>query len=294
MLQLSFIEHAQVQDIFARLDADVRLRLFVEVDAYPGAGANQLLQQWVRERSGISVNHIVWTNLVKTNKRHGRPDTIASPITCTTFARAFFALRLLKNPLLKWEVILDEEPTRIYDDERFLPLFDRVVARMRAQGIRVWIVHQAQLLDTIALEYIANAWKECDRQFCVILLAKLQAGQTAEEPLRDQFAGVTKIQHYRAKPIEVRPVEEEEFCTEILAALFEDLDADFSAEVERAHEVLAAQAWAYTSGRWDAITRLATEFDLALGTRRYGRRRVTQEVVNQVFNRLKPALPFDE
>ena len=291
MWTLAFVEHSQLPPIFDQLSRDVRCGLFIPFVADDGAGKRRVLSHWAREKALIDVNKIIWSNLVSTSKKTKRKEAIASPITLNLFQRTFFSLRILKNPLLKWDEMLDREPTRVYDDERFLSLYDIVVARLKNQGIRVWIINDAHLLDTLAVEYVMKAWKECDKQFSVMLAAKRQVDQ----PLRDVMDNVPDTKFYTSqRPIHLKTVDEDEFCTTVLAAMFNDLRVDFAAEVERNAELLAMKAWSYTFGHWDATIRLATEFDNALGCTRGTYRRVTQQVVDQVFERLMPSPPIED
>lgn len=81
---------------------------------------------------------------------------------------------------------------------------------------------------------------------------------------------------------------------DILAAMFNDLQAEFSTEVERNADTLAVRAWEYTHGHWDATTRLATEFDKALGPSKSRYRLITQHVVDQVFVELLPPASLED
>lgn len=237
----------------------------------------------------LEPSQIIWTNLVKTNKVKGRRDAIASSITMLTFSRAWFVVRRLRHTDADWARLLDQEPARLYDNDRFIELYDRVIGHFKRQGIRAWIINEANLLDTLALQWMTEMWKECDRQFAVILAARLHLNEQPDEPLRDPFAGVPDASIYRAPRIELQPIEEEEFCTTVLVELFADLKATFSAEAERANDLLVEQAWNYTRGHWDAVTMLATYFDEALGVSHRRYRLVTPQVIEQVFTRLREA-----
>lgn len=288
MWDLAFIEHAQIQPIFTQLNDGVRRRFFIPLVVQDGGGKHRVLMHWAKEKAQIDLNKIVWTQLVHTNKKTGRRESIASPITVMTFGRTFYALHMLRNPLRAWDEIIDQRLVPLYDDDRFISLRDKVGALMKNQGIRAWIIGNAHLLDSRAMEHIVALWKECDSQFSVILAAKQLASQQPGEPLTDQLESVPDLQYYARRRIELATIGEDEFCMDILAAMFDDLQAEFSAEVERNADTLAARAWEYTHGHWDATIRLATEFDKALGLSKGRYRLITQHVVDQVFAELLP------
>jgi hypothetical protein len=294
MWDLAFIEHAQIQPILTQLNDGVRRRFFIPFVIQDGGGKRRVLVHWAKVNAQIDLNKIVWCHLVHTNKKNGRREAIASPITMMTFGRTFYALHMLRNPLRAWDKIIDQSLVPLYDDDRFISLRDKVGALMKNQGIRVWIIENAHLLDSRAMKHIVALWKECDRKFSVILAAKQLASQQPEEPLTDQLESVPDLKYYARRRIELSTIGEEEFCTDILATMFDDLRAEFSAEVERNADTLAARAWDYTHGHWDAVTRLATEFDEALGQSNRAYRLVTPQVVDQVFAELLPPVSLED
>lgn len=294
MWDLAFIEHEQVQSIFTQLNDGVTRRFFIPFVVQDGGGKRRVLVHWANVKAQIDLNKIVWCQLVHTNKKNGRREAIASSITMMTFGRTFYALHMLRNPLRAWDEILDQSLVPLYDDDRFISLRDKAGALIKNQGIRAWIIENAHLLDNRAMEHIVALWKETDKQFSVILAAKQLASQQPGEPLTDQLDSVTDLKYYARRRIELSTIGEEEFCTDILAAVFDDLHAEFSAEVERNADSLAARAWEYTHGHWDATTRLATEFDKALGSSKGKYRLITQQVVDQVFAELLPPVSLED
>jgi hypothetical protein len=158
---------------------------------------------------------------------------IASPVMRELYSRALFWLRVLKTQPTEWEPLFDRDPQAVYDDYRFTATADQVAGRLRSQGVRVWVIYEAQRLDALALEHIVKTWKACDYQFAIILAAKLQRGQQPEEPLHDQVRGAPDAARYQAPLVELKPIEQEELKKTVLLEVFDDLGVDFSPRVER-------------------------------------------------------------
>jgi len=159
---------------------------------------------------------------------------------------------------------------------------------MRSQGVRVWVIYEAQRLDALSLEHIVKTWKACDNQFAVILAAKLQRGQQPEEPLHDQLRGAPDAARYQASLVECKPIEQEEFKKTVLLELFDDLGVDFSPRVNRNMDAFEERIWNYTQGHWDSTTLFATYLDDEIGAKRANQtyRVITPDIVERVFERL--------
>jgi hypothetical protein len=213
---------------------------------------------------------------------------VASPIVRHLYSRALFWLRVLKTQPTEWESLFDRDPQPVYDDYRFTATADQVAGRLRIQGVRVWVIYEAQRLDVLALEHIVKTWKACDYQFAVILAAKLQRGQQPEEPLHNQLHSAPDAARYQASLVELKPIEQEEFKKTVLLDLFDDLDADFSPRVKRNMDAFEERIWDYTQGHWDNTTLFATYLDDELGAKRANQthRIITPEIVEPVFERL--------
>lgn len=293
MRTLAFIEHAQLPSIFNELNRRVRKRLFIPFVAADGAGKRRVLFHWACHKAGVDQTKVLWTNLVDTNQ-HGGKKVVASAIARVTFSRALFRLRMLTTPTRTWVEHLDQTHARTYDDDRFTTLRDTVVGKIRVQGIRTWIINDAHLLDQLTMHHVLTAWKECNQQFSVIFAAKQRHDQTLNEPLRDQFDWQTDYKHYTTRRLELTTVGEEEFKKEIFPDVLVDLEADANAEVQRNEKTLIANAWAFTGGHWDRIARMATEFDAVLGPATGELRKLTQPMVDQVWNELMPPALLDD
>jgi hypothetical protein len=154
--------------------------------------------------------------------------------------------------------------------------------------VRVWVIYEAQRLDALSLEHIVKTWKACDYQFAVILAAKLQRGQKAEEPLHDQVRGAPDAARYQASLVELTPIEQEEFKKTVLLEVFDNLGVDFSPRVNRNMDTFEERIWNYTQGHWDNTTKFVTYLDDELGAKRAHQtyRIITPEIVEPVFERL--------
>jgi hypothetical protein len=217
-----------------------------------------------------------------------------------TVERTLLFLRKLKTRAEEWEKLTEEEPRRTYDDNRFFDLGDKMRTRLRTQGTRVWVIRNAHQLDTQAIEYVVESWKEVDKRVAVILAGKADHDQTVEDVLKDQIAAASDVGRYKVPTMYLRRIEETEFNTIVLPDVFIDLQAEIGSDVD--NDSLFKRAWTYTAGHWDSTTMLATIFDDELGEakivkvfdpdlgREVKRRLLTQAIVDRAFERLMPTL----
>ncbi|MFW5709440.1 MAG: hypothetical protein ACOCX5_04390 [Chloroflexota bacterium] len=288
MWNLAFIEHAQVQTLYAHLDRSARLGLFVPVMLHDGSGGRRAIQHWIVQKAWCGPQHILWTELAPTEHTQKRKGMVSSPILRQLYSRALFWLRVLKTQPTAWESLFERDPQAVYDDYRFTATADQVALRLKTQGVRVWVIYEAQRLDALSLEHMVKTWKTCNQQFAVILAAKLQRGQQPDEPLHDQLHGAPDAARYQASLVELKPIEQKEFKETVLLDLFDDLDADFSPLVKRNMDAFEERIWNYTQGHWDNTTLFATYLDDELGAKRANQthRIITPEIVEHVFEQL--------
>jgi hypothetical protein len=288
MWKLAFIEHAQVQALDAHLDQYARMGVFIPVILHDGSGGRRALQQWISKKAWCGPQHIVWTELAPTAHTQKRKGMVASPVMRELYSRALFWLRVLKTHPTEWEPLFERDPQPVYDDYRFTATADQVAGRLKTQGVRVWVIYEAQRLDALALEHIVKTWKACDNQFAVILAAKVQHGQQPEEPLHDQLHSAPDAARYQASLVELKPIAQEEFKKTVLVDLYDDLGVEFSPRVERNMDAFEERIWNYTQGHWDNTTLFATYLDDELGTKRANQthRIITPKIVEPVFERL--------
>jgi hypothetical protein len=288
MWKLAFVEHAQVQTLYTHLDRYARMGMFIPVILHDGSGGRRTLQQWISKKAWCGPQQILWTELAPTDHKNKRKGMIASPIVRHLYSRALFWLRVLKTQPTEWESLFERDPQAVYDDYRFTAIADQIALRLKTQGVRVWVIYEAQRLDALSLEHIVKTWKACDNQFAVILAAKLQHGQQPEEPLQNQFQGALDAARYQASLVELQPIAQEEFKKTMLLEVFDDLGVEFSPRVERNMDAFEERIWNYTQGHWDNTTKFVTYLDDELGAKRAHQtyRVIKPDIVERVFERL--------
>ncbi len=123
----------------------------------------------------------------------------------------------------------------------------------------------------------------------LVLCAQLAKNEKLDEPLGKVFerARVDPVECEAA--IELHPLTEEVFYSEVAIEMLADLEADFAEGLEQHGSFIAEALWQLTAGDWKSITSRVRHFNRLLPPVSSGKRVITRAVIEQVLGRKLPS-----
>jgi hypothetical protein len=238
------------------------------------------------QRHSIGADQIAIIDLERSWRKTLRDMAVLSPMTLVTYSLLWHELSQLALPSYLENDGNSDDDIKLYTDREFHRLLHRVEDRVKRQHICAISINQAQHLDPLALEWLLHLYRSCDEQFGLILCAQLKLGESRDEPLQHLFQDVPEARKARTDALVIKPLDEEEFRFKVMLNILKGLKANLAPEMRPKHLEFTEQWWQRTRGNWHSIIRLAKFFDWALSPDQRCPRLMTEEVVDQVYQRL--------
>lgn len=314
MYYLPFIEHSQLPLFYTTLHNATKQGRIIPIATHAGSGIRRVLTEWVEQHAWCGQGATIWTSLAKPANSSKRRDTLASSVARQLFSKARYSLRLRAEQQSEWHHVYLREPGAVYADERFTEVQQSVRGLLYVHGVRVWIIYNAQYLDANALAHIAEVWKETNQQFALVLVYKLQSGESSASISRTYLCHVPDFQTYSTPPLplyrigsdEHRAVRKAARATNEEAPVADDtvIEDDWftildtillSLNISLADDDMVVldelKTWLndYSRGDWDRIVVATTALDETVGTHGQTKQQLTRDVLQRVQQRLTPA-----
>ncbi|MBX0326576.1 ATP-binding protein [Oscillochloris sp. ZM17-4] len=295
MLTLPFIRLSLYTSLFAQLNHALQVGRFTVMAGGGGTGKSRLLRQFVlTELTSAEFDQVAGVRLSRPKK----PDTgrFTSTVTLDLFTKLLTDLRLLfavprseERDLLRDKLQQDPHRRR-YSDDRWHDLSFSVADAMKK--VRCFIIDDAQYIDEITLWRIVELWETCNRQFAVVLCGSQATNVSIEEFTQRLIGTVTPVQNSVTDMLSVPTMSISAFRNELLDHWLNGLDAKRAKGLAegKGKATFDTDAWLATTGNWDRITTLTSEFKVELDRQNRHPRLITEEMAERIFLRRRTIL----
>lgn len=296
--KLPFIVHAQIPPLLNSFRDAVWSGDLVTLSGLRGTGKLALLKYfrtWIAEQpDAINADQMVIINLKASFRKTVEDSKVLSPMTLITYSLLWHELHMLGLPSYLQDDRAQSDNVKLYTDREFHRLLHSVEERVRRQHICAIGINHAERLDVLALQWLMDLHEKCDEQFALFLCGQLKDNEERDQPFRHLLKQVPEARDLRKERVEallLEPVGEDEFRGPVMVEILKGINARLAPEVREKHMEFTGAFWEQTQGNWHAVKRLVKLYDKVLQIDSRSPRRITQEVVDEVRQRLTSVDP---
>lgn len=286
-VEMPFIEHQQVPMLVDKLNQAVHSAAAIWISGSFGTGKTRLLKHWLESGAKVvDADQMVMVALSTPLKNSFGDKRLASPTTLIAFSRLWYVYQHI--PFQKYRQqreLINQQPTPLYTDNKFLDLFNKVQAAIEDHQTRVLIIDNAQYLDIPLLEQLVVLRESCSQPFAMVFCSELEEHAKEDDRLARIFRTVRGARQLLTNPLIINYISDDEFFRLVLPRLFYGLNTRIAAEVEQDFVQVALDLRQRAQGNWHNINQLAMLFDQELPPAGNGLRLVTLDVIRRVCER---------
>jgi hypothetical protein len=262
-----------------------------------GTGKTGLMEFWTgchrQQELGIAIDRqpVLFAEISATERASLGRNVYTTPTACVTFSAIMYALGELSRQvdppthIPRWY----REERSLYTDQQFAWLFDQVCRETRRLRVRAIVIDNAQYLDVPTMKSLLLIRKRLQSRVGLVLCAQLAKNEQLDEPLGKIFERARVDPAECDQAIELHPLTEDVFYSEVSLELVADLEADFAEGLVQYGSFVAEALWQLTAGDWKSINSRVRHFNRLLPSASSGKRAITRAILEQVLGRKLPA-----
>jgi len=271
--------------------------LVVPLLGKPGTGKTGILEYWAgpyrQQERGIALARqpVLLAEISQTEKASLGRSVYTTATACVTFSSIMYALSELSRQvdppghIPRWY----REERSLYTDQQFLWLFDQVCREARRLRVRAIVIDNAQHIDVPTMDALLRLRRRLLGSVGLVLCGQLAKNEKLDEPLGKVFERARVDPAECEAAIELRPLTEEVFYSEIALEIIANLEAGFEEGLEQHGSFIAETLWELTAGDWKSLNSRVRHFNRLLPPQASGQRVITRTIVEQVLGRKLPS-----